>query len=212
MNWAGDEDTTMAWIPEHRQYRRGGTSLLAALLLALPAGGGASTAVDDFHRGTVIAEDELSQMRAGFNIAGLEMDFGARLQTRIDDSLELVSLLNVTRRGTEMVDQQLYDHSGGLATLVGADAGVRLNEVTPAGVDLTGLADFSGVTIQDASGFSAALHGVTRNAILAGVVSNASGRVIQQRLDVSVHLRNVGEVQAARQRAAILDSFSGLLR
>lgn len=170
-----------------------------------------SATKDDFHRGTVIAEAELDQMRAGFNIGGLDVDFGARLQTMIDNSIELVSVVNFTKAGTDIVSQTFRDPSMS-ASQVGTGTGFSVTDMTPGGVDLSGLADFSGVTLSDTKGFTAALHNITRNAIVSGVVSNASGRDIQQRIDIDIRLNNVGALRAAKQRAAIVDSFSGILR
>lgn len=165
---------------------------------------------DGFYRGTVIAEQELGQMRAGFNLGGLEVDFGARLQTLIDNRVELVSVVNFTQAGADIVSQSFRDPAGA-AMQVGGGA-ISVSEVTPDGVNLSGLADFSGVALSDANGFTAALHNITREAIVSGVVSNASQRSIQQRIDISVRLNNIGALDAARKRAAILDSFSGILR
>ncbi|PMR69457.1 hypothetical protein C1H66_10730 [Halomonas heilongjiangensis] len=178
-----------------------------------PFGESATAGRDDdiFHRGMVMEEDELEQLRGGFNIAGMELAFGAELSTRIGNQVQLISVMNVTRSGVELVSQSFNDR-GGTATRVGPEAGVRVVDMTPAGINLAGLADFSGVTLQDAQGFTAALHRVTQDAILSGIVSNASGQDIQQRIDISVRVGNVGELQAAKQRAAIIDSFSGILR
>jgi len=170
-----------------------------------------STIKDDFQKGVVIAEAELGQMRAGFNIGGLDMDFGARLQTRIDNSIELVSVVNFTQAGVDIVSQTFRDPSRS-ASLVGPGTGLSVTDMTPGGVDLSGLAGFSGVALNDAKGFTAALQNITRDAILSGVVSNAAGRQIQQRIDVDVRLNNVGALRAAKQRAAIVESFSGILR
>lgn len=170
-----------------------------------------SSTRDDFHRGEVIAEAELDQMRAGFNIGGLDVDFGARLQTMIDNSIELVSVVNFTKAGADIVSQTFRDPSMS-ASQVGPGTGLSVTDMTPGGVDLSGLADFSGVTLNDTKGFTAVLQNITRNAIVSGVVSNASGRDIQQRIDIDVRLNNVGALRAAKQRAAIVDSFSGILR
>lgn len=170
-----------------------------------------SSTTDDFHRGTIIAEAELDQMRAGFNIGGLDVDFGARLQTMIDNSIELVSVVNFTKAGTDIVSQTFRDPSMS-ASQVGPGTGFSVTDMTPGGVDLSGLAEFSGVTLSDTKGFTAALHNITRNAIVSGVVSNASGRDIQQRIDIDIRLNNVGALRAAKQRTAIVDSLSGILR
>ncbi|QFU00748.1 hypothetical protein FIU83_03760 [Halomonas sp. THAF5a] len=165
---------------------------------------------DGFHRGAVIADDEMGQMRAGFNFGGLDVDFGARLQTLIDNRVELVSVVNFTRAGANIVSQTFSD-PGGSAMQVGNGA-VSVTDVTPVGVNLAGLADFSGIALNDTKGFTTALHNITRDAIVSGVVSNASGRDIQQRLDINVRLNNLGALDAARKRAAIVESFSGILR
>lgn len=170
-----------------------------------------SAASDDFYRGIVIAENELDQMRAGFNIGGLDVDFGAKLQTKIDSSIELVSVMNFTKAGVDLVSQTFRDPS--LSTSqVGPGTGLSVTDVTPSGIELSGLANFSGITLNDTKGFTAALHNITRNAILSGVVSSASGRNIQQQINIDVRLNNIGVLRAAKQRAAIVDSLSGILR
>ncbi|WP_139233915.1 hypothetical protein [Halomonas saccharevitans] len=165
---------------------------------------------DGFYRGTVIAAEEMGQMRAGFNLGGIDVDFGARLQTLIDNRVEMISVINFTRAGTNIVSQSFSDPAG--AAIPVGNGAVSVADVTPGGVNLTGLADFSGIALNDAKGFTTALHNITRDAIISGVVSNASSRSIQQRIDINVRLNNMGALDAARKRAAILDSFSGILR
>ncbi|MFG6159451.1 hypothetical protein ACGTNG_11665 [Halomonas sp. 1390] len=169
-----------------------------------------SGAQDGFYRGTVIADEEMGQMRAGFNFGGLDVDFGARLQTLIDNRVEMVSVVNFTQAGANVVSQTFRDPAG--AAIPIGNGAVSVTNVTPGGVDLTGLADFSGVALNDAKGFTTALHNITRDAIISGVVSNATSRNIQQRIDINVRLNNMGALDAARKRAAIVDSFSGILR
>lgn len=172
---------------------------------------GSLQARDHFYRGTVIAEEDLDQMRAGFNIGGLDVDFGARLQTLVDNSVELVSVVSFTRTGTHIVSQS-FSAPAGIASQVGPGTGLTVTDMTPVNIDLAGLASFSGVTLNDLKGFTAVLHKITRDALVSGVISSASGRDIQQRIDIDVRLNNIGELKAARQRAAIVDSFSGILR
>ncbi|HSH47997.1 MAG TPA: hypothetical protein VK991_05375 [Halomonas sp.] len=172
---------------------------------------GSLQARDHFYRGSVIAAEELDQMRAGFNIGVLDVDFGASLHTLIDNSVELVSVVNFTRAGADIVSQS-FSAPAGVASRVGPGTGLTVTDMAPGSVELAGLASFSGVALNDLKGFTAALHNITRDAIVSGVVSNASGRDIQQRINIDVRLNNVGELKAARQRAAIVDSFSGILR
>ncbi len=167
---------------------------------------------DVYHRGVVMDESEMAQLRGGFNIAGMEMDFGAELRSLIDDKVQLVTRLNFTRTGEPRILSQTFEDLTGAAIRVSPDSGLKVTEVTPDNVNLSGLENFSGIALQDQQGFTAALHNISRNAILSGVISNASGKNIQQAIDVSVHLSNVGELRAAKQRAAIIDSFSGIIR
>lgn len=166
---------------------------------------------DIYYRGEVIDEAVLEELRGGFRIGGMELAFGAELTTLIDNQIQLVSLVNITATGVDLVSRTLSDPTG-QATLVGPGTGVRITDLTPNGVDLTGLAGFSGVTLEDSRGFTAALHQVTNQAILSGVVTNASGAAIDQRVEIQVHVGNIGRLQMARQRQAIVDTFPGLLR
>ncbi len=166
---------------------------------------------DIYYRGEVIEEATLETLRGGFRIGGMELAFGAELTTLIDNQIQLVSLVNITATGVDLVSRTLSDPTG-QATLVGPGTGVRITDLTPNGVDLTGLAGFSGVTLEDSRGFTAALHQVTNQAILSGVVTNASGAAIDQRVEIQVHVGNIGRLQMARQRQAIVDTFPGLLR
>ncbi|WP_254276907.1 hypothetical protein [Halomonas sp. 3H] len=166
---------------------------------------------DIYYRGEAIEEGDLASLRGGFRIGGMELAFGAELTTLIDEQVQLVSLVNITPSGVDLVSRTLSDPTG-QASLVGPGTGVRITDLTPNGVDLTGLAGFSGMTLEDTRGFTAALHQITNSAILSGVVTNASGTAIDQRIDIQVRASNVGQLQMARQRQAIVDAFPGLLR
>ncbi len=98
---------------------------------------------DIFHRGEVIDEMELASLRGGFRIGGMELAFGAELTTRIDEQVQLVSLVNITPTGIDLVSRTLSDPTG-KAALVGEGTGVRITDLTPNGVDLTGFAGFPG--------------------------------------------------------------------
>lgn len=166
---------------------------------------------DVYYRGEVLEEAALDELRGGFRLGGMELAFGAELTTLIDNQIQLVSLVNITASGVDLVSRTLSDPTG-QATLVGPGTGIRINDLTPNGVDLTGLAGFSGVALEDSRGFTAALHQVTNQAIMSGVVTNASGAAIDQRVEIQVQVGNIGRLQMARQRQAIVDAFPGLLR
>ena len=89
------------------------------------------------------------------------------------------------------------------ATLVGPSTGTKVTDLTPVGVSLSGVENYSGVVVNDAKGFTAALHDITRQAIISSLISTASDRKVSQRLELDVRLQNLGEVRAAAIRAAV---------
>lgn len=89
------------------------------------------------------------------------------------------------------------------ATLVGPSTGTKVTDLTPVGVSLSGVENYSGVVVNDAKGFTAALHDITRQAIISALISTASDRKVSQRLELDVRLQNLGEVRAAAIRAAV---------
>ncbi len=89
------------------------------------------------------------------------------------------------------------------ATLVGPSTGTKVTDLTPVGVSLSGVENYRGVVVNDAKGFTAALHDITRQAIISSLISTASDRKVNQRLELDVRLQNLGEVRAAAIRAAV---------
>ncbi|WP_148252379.1 hypothetical protein [Aidingimonas lacisalsi] len=162
-----------------------------------------------FSQQPVIDASELEGMRGGFNIAGLDVDFGARLRTQIDN-IRYETVLSITQAGTSVVSETLNDmgfQANQQLIRVGQGSGSSLENVLPANVALPGLNEFSGVTLNDPKGFSAALHNVTRDAIMSSVVSNASDRDIRQYMNLDVKLNNVNSLRDAQQRSVIMNSL-----
>lgn len=173
-------------------------------------------APDVFAHATVIDEQALGDLRGGFTVSGLELDFGATLRTVIDN-VRLETVLNLSETGARVVSQTLSDTQQALdsttdraqrITLVGPGTGASVVEVSPEGIDIPGLANFSGAVINDAKGFTAALHNITREAILSTVVSNASNQDIRHELDLRLDISNVEAVRAAQLRSRITQSLA----
>ncbi len=78
-----------------------------------------------------------------------------------------------------------------------------LDQLTPANVDLSGLADARGVVVNDARGFTAALHQVTRQRIASFLVSTANARNLRQEIDVEVTVNNFKAYQSAARDALL---------
>lgn len=144
----------------------------------------------------VLETDTLAELRGGFSINGLDLAFGARLQSMIDDVL-YQTVVEFTASGPDVLSHTLVDPTGNAMGIDPASGGSLVN-ISPEGMSLPGLEQFSGVAVNDAKGFSAVLHHVTDQAMIGGVVSNASERSIgnQMNLDVTINnmeaLRNLG--------------------
>jgi len=96
--------------------------------------------------------------------------------------------------------------SSGTIVLVGPDSGTSVTQVTPADVDLSGVADYSGIVIKDAQGFTAALHQLTQEAVRSAVISNKSGQQIRNELNIDIKVQNLREAAADNLRSSIMDS------
>lgn len=153
----------------------------------------------------------LDTLRGGFSVSGMELNFGAVLKTQID-SMVLESNINIDQSGARLTSQMLNGMDiaslpGDIqATLVGG--GTPISDLAPGSLRLTGLKDYSGLALNDAKGFTAALHNITKQAIVSAVVSNASQRSVQQTIDININVGNMPALQSASQRQAILNSLS----
>ena len=153
----------------------------------------------------IIPLNDMKELRGGFSIGGVDVDFGATLQTKIDGMVRMQMQLAFTQAGINVVSEQVNNQSPSV-TSVSPDS-TPITQIAPQTFNLAGLADFSGVAFSDAGSFTAALHNITRNAIVSAVVSNGSGQNISQSIDVSVSLRNAEALQAAQSQAAIMRSL-----
>lgn len=95
------------------------------------------------------------------------------------------------------------------ATLVGPGSGVTVSDLAPAGVQLNGIENYRGLVLNDVKGFTAALHDISRKAVISSLVSTASDRKISQRLNLDVRLGNVKQLRAAAVRSALSRSIRG---
>ncbi|RTR05651.1 hypothetical protein [Halomonas nitroreducens] len=169
---------------------------------------------DIYYRGEVIPTTALDSLRGGFSLAGLEVNFGARLTTLINDRVRYETQLAFSQAGTDIISRRLDVAGGGAETLtqVGPETGVSVADITGQ-LNLAGLGGYSGVVLDDGmGGATAALHSITQNAIVSTLSTTASGQSIRNNIDVSVHILNAGELRLQRQRALILNSLLGAPR
>ena len=152
----------------------------------------------------------MEELRGGFQIAGLDMSFGATLQTLVDN-VRMNTVFVINGAGTEVVSHTISQNDffdGQVVSQVGKGSGHTIMELTPNGINLVGMKGVSGVVVNDSKGFTSVFHTATKNAILGSVVSNASERDIQQRLDIGVQINNMPALRAAQQRHAITESLA----
>jgi len=160
---------------------------------------------DPFGDVPILAKADLVGMRGGFiNAAGLMIEFGANVRTFIDGIPVLEAVITFTDVG--FVTQQTIPHAAsgpampGLSLVVGDGSGTPLAQVTPPGLDLSALAEASGVVLNGDDGFTAALHNIVSDQILNVIVTTGSERAIEQQIDVIVTIENFSQF---RQDAAI---------
>nr|WP_298411532.1 hypothetical protein [uncultured Halomonas sp.] len=167
-----------------------------------------------FRHANIIPDSMLDDLRGGFSANGLDMSFGATLRTMIDD-IRLETVMNISQAGADIVSQNVESipsfvnevpSQPAQASVVGPNTGQPITALTPRGINLAGLENFSGLVVEDAKGFSAALHNLTQDAILSTVVSNASGRDIRQQLDIRLDIHNMEALRAAQTRTRIANS------
>ncbi|MGL6215192.1 hypothetical protein [Billgrantia desiderata] len=187
-----------------------GTRVLGWICIASLWAAGPALQAADFSHLPPLDEAELEELRGGFQLAGLDMSFGATLQTLVDNvRMDTVFVIHPT--GVEMVSQSVSQQGaieGQVVSRVGQGSGNTIMELTPNGISLVGMQDLSGLVVNDTKGFTSVFHSVTKNAILGSVVSDASERDIQQRLDIGVQINNLPALRAAQQRHAITESLA----
>lgn len=91
--------------------------------------------------------------------------------------------------------------------LVGPNTGASVADLAPAGLELSGIADYRGVVVNDVKGFTAALHDISHRAVVSALVSTASDRKISQRLNLDIRLGDVKQIRAAAAAAALSRSL-----
>ncbi|MBB3230623.1 hypothetical protein [Halomonas stenophila] len=182
-----------------------------------------------YRRGVVIPEDRLATLRGGFNLGGMELDFGAKLTTLINNTIRYETEVAFRNAGMEVLSQTLSNAGSSAVTQVGPGSSPGTTTSTStrspsdnlAGssigggrLDLSGLTDFSGIVIDGPGGIgsTAVLHSITRQAIVSTLATTASGQNIQNKVDIGVYVNNIGELKAAQQKARILNSLQGIVR
>jgi hypothetical protein len=135
----------------------------------------------------VIADDEMDDLRGGFEIPGtsINVNFGAVVTTVMNGIPVLTT--NVT-----------WTDAGAIVDRTMANVGESLSEMPPEAIEalgLDGLQDAGGLVIEDEAGVTAIVHNITESSIQNIIVNNATGRDIAQDIDVTLTLPGFEYVQ-----------------
>jgi hypothetical protein len=135
----------------------------------------------------VMDSDELESHRGGFEIAGLDINFGATITTLVNGTPALTTTLTWTDVGA-VVEETLG--------AIGQDIrGMSQAQLASLGID--GLENAGGVVIEDQAGVTALVHNVTEGALQSIIVNNATGRDLAQDIDVTLTLPGFELIQDA---------------
>lgn len=154
----------------------------------------------------VMSDDDMIAHRGGFDIGGIEINFGAVVTTYVNGVPALTTNLTWTDVGT-FVEQTV------------GDIGQNINALTTAELEalgLSGLESGGGVVIDDADGVTALVHNVTDGGTLQNIIINsATGRDLTQEIDVTLELPGFSMVQSQlvleRFGIQIADDMRGIM-
>jgi len=153
--------------------------LLASPAWAADAGWGANI--------EVMSDADMDEHRGGFEVAGLNVNFGATVTTLVNGVPALVTTLTWTDTGS-FVEQTI------------GDVGQNISSMTPAqlgALGLDGLEGLGGVVIEDESGVTALVHNVTEGSLQNIIINNATGRDLAQHMDVTLTLPGFEHIQSS---------------
>lgn len=155
--------------------------LFAALASPAWADGGWGEGVE------VMSLEEMDEHRGGFEVAGIDINFGATVTTLVNGVPALTTTLTWTDVGA-IVDESI------------GELGQDIHNMTPeqlAALGLDGLANPNGVVIEDEAGVTALVHNISEGALQNIIVNNATGRDLTQEVDVTLTLPGFEFIQDA---------------
>jgi hypothetical protein len=159
------------------------SSLAMTIVLAAPA-----YATDEWGAEIEVMDDaDLSDLRGGFAVDGMEIGFGALVTSYVNGAPVLSTQLTWTDMGAVIQE-----------TLSGA--GQSLRELTPEARDALGVGDLddaNGVVINDQAGVTALIHNITDGALQNIIINSASDRDLRQEIDVTLTLPGFDAIQDA---------------
>jgi hypothetical protein len=162
------------------------TALVTASFAALSAP--AFAVENDWGAGIeVMADEEMGDLRGGFEVGGVSFDFGAIITSTMDGVPVLTTQLTWTDAGA-IVDQTM------------SNIGQNIDDMSPEAreaLGLDGLDGGGGVVIQDEQGVTAFVHNVTESSLQNIIVNSATGHDLGQDIDVTLTLPGFEAIQGS---------------
>jgi len=134
----------------------------------------------------VMSAEDMDAHRGGFEIAGLNINFGATVTTLVNGIPALVTTLTWTDVGA-LVEETVGDVGQNISNM-------SPDQLTALGLD--GLESAGGVVIDDESGVTALVHNITDGALQNIIINNATGRDLAQEIDVTLTLPGFEFIQS----------------
>ncbi|MGP1397140.1 MAG: hypothetical protein ACTS3R_16660 [Inquilinaceae bacterium] len=140
-----------------------------------------------------LAIDEMENLRGGFvTVFGATVAFGAEVRTLVDGNLVLQTTLNQTPTG--LVHNETYSPGAvqpGTTVIQFGGGNPSLSSVAP---NLSAFDGTEGLILTDASGVTTTLYqlGTSGSGIVSGIANTASGRDVEQHVNVTVTLSDFG--------------------
>jgi len=179
------------------------TLTTAAFILALsgiaPRAAEAASAVPESYDGSpVVSHAELRAMRGGLEIAGMDLQFGATVDTVVNGTLAAQTVLTLNNDGT--MDQQTSFVNGAVVSPV---SGAQLAALTNGKIDPAALKGAQGFTVNNVAGLTAALSGITLQHADNVVINTTPGVDIQQLVNMTLTIQNFGRIHDALRASAL---------
>lgn len=162
------------------------TLLLSSFFLAALAA--PARADDAWGEGVeVMSIEDLRTHRGGFDIGGLNINFGATITTLVNGVPALTTVLTWTDVGA-FVQETVGAIGQNINTMTA-------EQLTDLGLD--GLENAGGVVIDDEAGVTALVHNVAEGSLQNIIINNATGRDLAQDIDVTLTLPGFELIQNA---------------
>ena len=176
------------------------TLATAALALAFATSTAeAANAVPDSYDGSpVVSHAELRAMRGGLAIAGMDLQFGATVNTVVNGTLAAQTVLTLNNDGT--MDQQTTFVNGAVVSPV---SGSQLAALTNGKIDPAALKGAQGFAVNNVAGLTAALSGITLQHADNVVINTTPGVDIQQLVNMTLTIQNFGQINDALRASAL---------